>query len=90
MKIMAKNRRISDPGILDQAYKFIAADYLQKPYPSIKGIQFTLQDLDRTKLATADLSSLRLPIWIWSKRWRPTALSWAFTARNKRSVPWPN
>jgi hypothetical protein len=90
MKIMAKNRRISDPGILDQAYKFIAADYLQKPYPSIKGIQFTLQDLDRTKLATADLSSLRLPIWIWSKRWRPTALSRAFMARNKRSVPWPN
>jgi NitT/TauT family transport system substrate-binding protein len=58
-KIMAKNTRISDPGILDQAYKFIAADYLMKPYPSIKGIQFTLQDLDRTKPGTADLNPLR-------------------------------
>ena len=58
-KIMAKNTRISDPGILDQAYKFIAADYLQKPYPSIKGIQFTLQDLDRTKPGTAELNPQR-------------------------------
>ena len=58
-KIMAKNTRISDPGILDQAYKFIAADYLQKPYPSIKGIQFTLQDLDRTRPGTAELNPLR-------------------------------
>jgi ABC-type nitrate/sulfonate/bicarbonate transport system substrate-binding protein len=58
-KIMAKNTRISDPAILDQAYKFIAADYLQKPYPSIKGIQFTLQDLDRTRPGTAELNPLR-------------------------------
>jgi NitT/TauT family transport system substrate-binding protein len=58
-RIMAKNTRIGDPGILDQAYKFIAADYLMKPYPSIKGIQFTLQDLDRTKPGTADLNPLR-------------------------------
>ena len=58
-KIMAKNTRISDPDILNQAYKFIAADYLPKPYPSIKGIQFTLQDLDRTKPGTAELNPLR-------------------------------
>jgi len=32
---------------------------LQKPNPSIKGIQFTLQDLDRTKPSTADLNLLR-------------------------------
>jgi len=58
-KIMAKNTPISDPGILDQADNFIAADYLQKPYPSIKGIQFTLQDLDRTKPGTAELNPQR-------------------------------
>ena len=59
MKIMARNTRISDPQILSQAYKFIAADYLQKPYPSIKGIQFTLQDLDRTRPGTTDLNPTR-------------------------------
>lgn len=58
-KIMAKNTRISDPGILEQAYKFIAADYLIKPYPSIKGIEFTLQDLGRNRIAIAELNPLR-------------------------------
>ncbi len=58
-KIMAKNTRISDPEILNQAYKFIAADYLPRPYPSIKGIQFTLQDLDRAKPGTGDLNPQR-------------------------------
>lgn len=58
-KIMAKNTRISDPQILDQAYKFIAADYLPRPYPSIKGIQFTLQDLDRSKPGAGELNPSR-------------------------------
>jgi NitT/TauT family transport system substrate-binding protein len=58
-KIMAKNTRISDPEILDKSYKFLASDYLPRPYPSIKGIQFTLQDLDRTKPGTAELNPQR-------------------------------
>lgn len=37
----------------------LAGNYLQKPYPSVKGIHFTLQDLDRTKPGTAELSPLR-------------------------------
>jgi NitT/TauT family transport system substrate-binding protein len=58
-KIMARNTRISDPTILEQSYKFIAADYLMKPYHSIKGIEFTLQDLGRNKPGIADLNPLR-------------------------------
>ena len=45
--------------ILDQAYKFSAADYLMKPYPSIKRIEFTLQDLGRNKPGIAELNPLR-------------------------------
>ena len=45
--------------ILDQAYKFSAADYLMKPYPSIKRSEFTLQDLGRNKPGIAELNPLR-------------------------------
>lgn len=45
--------------ILDQAYKFSAADHLMKPYPSIKGSEFTLQDLGRNKPGIAKLNPLR-------------------------------
>ena len=45
--------------ILGQAYKFSAADYLMKPYPSIKRIEFTLQDLGRNKPGIAELNPLR-------------------------------
>jgi hypothetical protein len=51
------SRRISDPMILEQAYKFITADYLMKPYPSIKGIAITWQD--RNKPGIAELNPLR-------------------------------
>ena len=44
---------------LDQAYKFITDDYLMKPYPSIKRIEFTLQDLGRNKPCIAELNPLR-------------------------------
>jgi hypothetical protein len=45
--------------ILKQAYKFITADYLVKPYPSIKGSEFTLQDFGRNKPGIAELNPLR-------------------------------
>ena len=45
--------------ILDQAYKFSAADHLMKPYPSIKRSEFTLQDLGRNKPGIAELNPLR-------------------------------
>ena len=45
--------------ILDQAYKFSAGAYLMKPYPSIKRIEFTLQDLGRNKPGIAELNPLR-------------------------------
>ena len=50
---------MQDSIILEQAYKFITADYLMKPYPSIKRIEFTLQDLGRNKPGIAELNPLR-------------------------------
>ncbi len=44
---------------MEQAYKFITADYLMKPYPSIKDSEFTLQDFGRNKPGIAELNPLR-------------------------------
>jgi NitT/TauT family transport system substrate-binding protein len=59
IKIIARNSKISDAGILEEGQKFLATGYLVKPYPSIKGIQFALQDLDRTKPGVAELNPNR-------------------------------
>ena len=59
IKIIARNSKISDAAILEEGQKFLATGYLVKPYPSIKGIQFTLQDLDRTKPGVAELNPNR-------------------------------
>lgn len=59
IKIIARNTKISDSAILEESYKFVATGYLPKPYPSLKGIQFTLQDLDRTKPGVAELNPQR-------------------------------
>jgi hypothetical protein len=47
------------PDDFGSAYKFSATDYLMKPYPSIKGSEFTLQDLGRNKPGIAELNPLR-------------------------------
>ena len=50
---------MQDSMILEQAYKFITADYLMKPYPSIKGSEFTLQEFGRNNPGIAELNPLR-------------------------------
>jgi NitT/TauT family transport system substrate-binding protein len=59
IKVIARNSKISDSSILEEGQKFLATGYLAKPYPSLKGIQFALQDLDRTKPGVAELNPAR-------------------------------
>ena len=75
---------MQDSIILEQAYKFSAAEYLMKPYPSIKGIEFTLQDLGRNKPGIAELNPLRFADMNLLRSLKPVDSSITYIARKSR------
>ncbi len=75
---------MQDSMILEQAYKFSAAEYLMKPYPSIKSSEFTLQDRGRNKPGIAELNPLRFADMDLLRSLKPVDSSITYIARKSR------